>query len=86
MRYYAGSLEQVNEIENKICVNTDLPNQLGTNRWAIPRETIDVGIFAIPVPIDGWGESTYEQIIVGIDAEQITNVQFLKVFDEEDLE
>ena len=86
MRYYVGSLEQVNEIENKICINTDLPNQLGSNRWAIPRETIDAGVFAIPVPIYGWGKSTYEQMIVGIDAEQITDIQFLKIIDEEDLE
>jgi len=83
MRYYVGSLEQVNEIENKICINTDLPNQLGTNRWAIPRETIDVGIFAIPVPIDGWEKNTYEQMIADIEAEQITDIQFLKIIDEE---
>lgn len=83
MRYYVGSLEQVNEIENKICINTDLPNQLSTNRWAIPRETIDAGIFAIPVPIDGWGKNTYEQMIADIEAEQITDIQFLKIIDEE---
>jgi len=43
-------------------------------------------VFAIPVPIYGWGKSTYEQMIVGIDAEQITDIQFLKIIDEENLE
>lgn len=82
MRYYVGSLEEVNEIENKICVNADLPNQLGTNRWAVPRETTDLGVFAIPVPIEGWGAISYEQMISGIDAEQVTDVQFRKIIDE----
>ena len=76
MKYYIGTLEEVQQINEQIKSNSGIPDQLGTENWAIPRETINSGIFAIPVPTNGWDGHNYEQMVFGIAALEISDVKF----------
>lgn len=76
MKYYIGTLEEVNTIQEQICNNADLPNGNGTERWAFPIQTINPDVYAIPVPSNGWDGYTYEEMINGIIHPESNDVQF----------
>lgn len=77
--YYKGTLEEMQAIESTICTNAGLPNGKGTNNWADPRETVDSGVYAVPVPVDGWNGFTYEDMSSGVDAVEYESVEFPQV-------
>lgn len=74
--YYVGTLEEITAIQAQICVNAGLPNGSGTDRWAEPME-VSGGQYVIPVPVNGWGGYTYEQMTQGINHTQTETVEFV---------
>lgn len=66
MKYYVGTLTEVNAVNALIDANANLPNSNGTQTWATPRETIVSGVYALLVPENGWNGYNYEQMTNGI--------------------
>jgi len=72
--YYAGTLEEMNAVDAKISLNCNWPVG-GTARWAVPRETIDSGIYAIPVPAGSHGFDK-AAMTIGVDEIEVQTVIF----------
>ena len=71
MKYYIGTLAELKIIEKKICENSKIPNQKGTEIWATPFETGTTGEYALPVPINGWNGCDYNVMTSGILADEV---------------
>ena len=72
--YYKGTLEEMNAVDAKISLNCNWPVG-GTTRWAVPRETIDSGIYAIPVPTGSHGFDK-AAMTNGVDEMEVQMVNF----------
>lgn len=74
MEYYTGTQQECLDIDAIISVNCNWPVG-GTTRWAVPRETIDAGVYAIPVPQGSHG-LTKEQMNASISSQISTDTKF----------
>ena len=75
--YYVGTLEEMNAVDAKISINCNWPVG-GTTRWAVPRETIDSDIYAIPVPTGSHGFDK-AAMTIGVDEIEVQTVIFPEV-------
>ncbi len=61
--------------EAKIADNADIPNGIGTTRWADVQKAIDSNLWFIPKPsLEGWGNTvifTQAQMLSGVDMTDI---------------
>lgn len=72
MKNYLGSKIEVDVIaaEAKLCKNAGIPNNKGTANWS--NITLDEqGIYCITNPKNGWGNCTYEQMMVGVNLPEV---------------
>lgn len=84
-RYYKGTIPELWIVESQYRVNAGIPSGK-TERWAIslegeevvvlPRETIDGGVYAMIVALNGWNGFTYEQMTAGVIHPESSNVEF----------
>lgn len=74
IEYYLGTLQECQEIDEIISANCGWSDG-NTHHWASPVETLNVGVFSIPVPQGSHG-LTKEQMNDGIAKEIVTGVEF----------
>lgn len=66
MIYRIGTYEQCIADDMRISQNCGYPKN-GTTNWAVPRETMDTGVWAYPdFPLSGRDDTTYEQATDGV--------------------